>query len=61
VADVRVGDSNFSLIIEWHHVNCFRTVFQVTLFQAHHGIYCLLVTAVTDIPVFIHAGVVNDG
>jgi hypothetical protein len=61
VADVRVGDSDFSLVIEWHRVNCSITVFQATLFQAHHGIYCILLTVVTDIPLFIHAGVVNDG
>lgn len=58
MADVNVGNSNFSLKIGWHHVNRFSTVFQVALFQVRHCIYCILVT---DIPVFIHAGVVDDG
>jgi hypothetical protein len=41
-------------------MNCFRTIFQVTLFQAHQGIY-YIITAVTDIPLFTNAGVVDDG
>ena len=30
---MRVGDTNFSLIIEWHHENCFRTYFKLLCFK----------------------------
>jgi hypothetical protein len=59
--DIRVGDTNFSVKMGVHHVDCSVTVFQVILFQAHNCICGIHVTAVTDISVFIHAGAVSDG